>query len=129
MQLVEGLNYRQWQKRNTEGFKSLSKSQRKEARKQGYYNLGWNKIKTSWKIISRLVSEKSSSANGKTKKKVVRIFEHKLNQGDLTGAINLSILEADDAKNFAQKAIKELNENYEKLDKLADEALEKYCLL
>jgi hypothetical protein len=57
------------------------------------------------------------------------LFEHKLRKGDIIGAIELSILEADKAKHMAQKAIKSLNKNQQYFDQLADEALAKYPLL
>jgi hypothetical protein len=117
MKLLEGMTYRQWQQRNTEVFNSLTKNKQKEARSQGYNNIGWNKVQKSWRIINRLASD------------VISLFGHKLRKGDIIGAIELSILEADKAKHLAQKVIENLNENQQYFDKLADEALAKYPLL
>jgi hypothetical protein len=114
MKLIEGMNYRQWQKRNTEHFYSLPKNQQKKARQQGYSNIGWDKVQKSWKIILKLDDVTPS------------LFEHKFRKGDITGAINLSILEAEKAKNLAQKTIQTLTRNQQYFDKLADEALAKY---
>ncbi len=52
---LDGLNYRQAQKRNSERFNSLSQIERKKARKQGYKNLGWENVHQSWNIISNLI--------------------------------------------------------------------------
>lgn len=117
MKIIEGLNYRQWQKRNTEKFNSLTKEQKKDARSQGYYNVGWNNVQKSWNSLSKLTQS------------VVSLFEHKLNKGDITGAIKLSIMEADKGKNLAQYAIEQLNKKQNYLDSLADKTLAKYPLL
>jgi hypothetical protein len=127
MKLIEGLNYRQWQKRNKEHFQSLSKAKQKELRKQGYCNIGWNRVKKSWKI---LVNDHSSYDNlSENADNVISLFEHKLNQKDLQGAIQLSIMEADNAKKIAQQALQELEENQKRLAQLATESLNKYSLL
>lgn len=127
MKSIEGLNYRQWQKRNTNCFKSLTKLQQQESRKQGYYNVGWNQVQQSWKILVQLTS--SSSHLSEANHKVVSLFEHKIHQEDLLGAINLSILEADQAKKTVKQSLESLNKNQERLTDLADKALEKYTLL
>jgi hypothetical protein len=54
MKLIGGMNYREWQKRNGKGFSLLTKIQQKEARTQGYCNIGWNEVQNSWKIICKL---------------------------------------------------------------------------
>ena len=117
MKIIEGINYRQWQKRNTDKFNSLTKEQKKDARSQGYYNVGWNNVQKSWNIVSKLTQS------------VVSLFEHKLNKGDITGAIKLSIMEADKTKNLAQSTTLQLNKNQKHLDSLADKTLAKYPLL
>lgn len=117
MKLIQGLNYRQWQKRNTEHFNSLTRIQQKEARQQGYYNIGWKQVQNSWVIVCK---------HGKN---VTSLFEHKLHKGNIAGAIELSILEADQAKNLAKKAIERLAQNQKSLDKLADQALTQYPFL
>ncbi len=127
MKNIEGLNYRQWQKRNTNCFKSLAKSKQQEARQQGYHNVGWNKVQQSWQILVQFTSSSSSSLEPDNK--VFSLFEHKVNQEDLLGAINLSILEAEQAKKTAQQSLETLNKNQEKFEKLADQALEKYSIL
>ncbi|MGK7948902.1 MAG: hypothetical protein AB4368_08890 [Xenococcaceae cyanobacterium] len=117
MKILEGINYRQWQKRNTEKFNSFTKSQKKDARSQGYYNIGWDNVQKSWSIMSKLTQS------------VVSLFEHKLNKGEIVGAIDLSIIEADKAKQLARFALEELEQNQKKLDSLADKTLAKYPLL
>lgn len=117
MKLVEGMSYRQWQKRNTEHFNYLTKTQQKEARKQGYCNLGWDKVHNSWVVICKLANN------------VASFFEHKLRKGDVIGAIELSIFEAEQAKHLARQAIKTLDITQQYFDKLADETLAKYSVL
>ncbi len=117
MKLVEGMSYRQWQKRNTEHFKYLNKIQQKEARKQGYCNLSWDKVQNSWRLICKVT------------KNIASFFEHKLSKGDLNGAIELSLLEAEKAKRLARRTIKSLNIKQRYFDKLADETLAKYPVL
>lgn len=120
MKLIDSMNYRQWQKRNTERFKSLSKNQQKEARNLGYCNIGWDKVQASWQIIYNLPD---------IPKKIPSLFEHKLRKGDIIGAIELSMFEAGQAKHLAQKTTATLDETQKYFDKLADEALAKYPLL
>lgn len=117
MKLVEGMSYRQWQKRNTEHFNYLTKTQQKEARKQGYCNLGWDKVPDSWVLICKLA------------KNVASLFEHRLSKGDIIGAIDLSILEADRAKDLARQALDTLEANQQRFDKVADKTLAKYPVL
>jgi len=117
MKIIEGINYREWQKRNTENFNSLTKAQKKDARNQGYYNRGWDNVQKSWNILNQLTQS------------VVSLFEHKLSKGDIVGAIDLSIIEADKAKQLASYALEELEQNQKHLDSLADKTLAKYSLL
>jgi hypothetical protein len=117
MKLVNSMNYRQWQRRNTEYFTSLTKLQQKEARNLGYCNVGWNKVQFSWQIIYRFTNTLPS------------LFEHKLRKGDIIGAIELSIFEAERAKHLAQQGIATLDENQKQFDRVADETLAKYPLL
>ncbi len=117
MKLIEAMNYREWQKRNTEHFNKLTKNQRKKARQQGYSNVGWQNVQKSWNIVLKIDTPPPN------------LFEYKLRKGDIIGAIGLSILEAERAKHQAQTAIKSLNKNQQYFDQLADEALAKYPLL
>jgi hypothetical protein len=117
MKLIAGMNYRQWQKRNTEQFNSLTKSQQKEARQQGYCNIGWNKVQKSWRIIYKLAIN------------VPTLFEYKLRKGDIIGAIELSILEAERTKRLARQALETLEKKQQYLGKVADKTLAKYSLL
>lgn len=54
-QQLDGLNYRQAQKRNTEKFNSLTQIERKQARQQGYKNLGWENVHKSWNVLQKLI--------------------------------------------------------------------------
>jgi hypothetical protein len=117
MKVTGGMNYREWQKRNTKHFSLLTKMQQKQARNQGYCNIGWDKVKNSWKILSKFTDN------------ITSLFEHKFNKGDLVGAIDLSMLEAEQAKGIARKAVSDLDANEKRLRKVADEALAKYPLL
>ncbi len=52
---LDGLNYRQAQKRNSEKFNSLSRIEQKQLRQQGYKNLGWDNVRKSWNILLSFV--------------------------------------------------------------------------
>ena len=117
MKVIGDMNYRQWQKRNTKRFIALTKIQQKEARNQGYYNIGWEQVQNSWKILCKFTEN------------IASLFEHKLGKGDLAGAISLSLLDAEQAKGIARKALSALDANEKRLSKIADEALAKYPLL
>ena len=117
MRVVEAMNYRQWQRRNTEHFNRLTMIQKKEARQQGYYNNGWGKVQSSWEIICKL------------DRNVTTLFEYKLRKGDIIGAIELSLLEAEGTKDLARQALETLEKNQQYLDEIADKTLAKYPLL
>ena len=117
MKVTGGMSYREWQRRNKEHFGLLTKVQQKQARKQGYCNAGWDKVKESWKILCKLTDN------------IASLFEHKLNKGDIVGAIELSLLDAEHAKGIARKAVSDLDASEKRLTKIADEALAKYPLL
>ncbi|MFP4409998.1 hypothetical protein [Coleofasciculus sp.] len=116
MKLVDGLSYRDWQKRNTEAFSKLDCSQGKKLRSKGYRNIGWDNVQKSWSLLQSSFQELS-------------LFEHKLRKGDLTGAINHSILEAEQAQEIASEALESITENYNNVKEIADQALAKYQLL
>lgn len=54
-QQLDGLSYKQAQKRNSEKFNSLSKTEQEQARKQGYKNVGWENVRKSWTILQSLI--------------------------------------------------------------------------
>lgn len=114
MKIVENLNYRQWQKRNSSIFNQLSKSEQKEIREKGYRNIGWNNVQKSWTILKQL------------KPKIVSIFDYKLAQGDLVSAINIAIIESNKTSAIAKETTETLKENQQRLNKLAEDALNKY---
>jgi hypothetical protein len=117
MKVKGGMNYREWQRRNTKHLSLLTQVQQKQARNQGYCNIGWDKVQNSWKILCKFTDN------------VTSLFEHKLSKGDIVGAIELSLLDAEHAKGIAQKAVSDLDANEKRLSKVADEALAKYPLL
>lgn len=55
-QQLDGLSYKQAQKRNSEKFNSLSQTEQKQARQQGYKNLGWENVRKSWTILQKFIS-------------------------------------------------------------------------
>lgn len=117
MKTFAAMGYRQWQRRNTEKFNSLTKQQKQEARSRGYYNKGWEKVKQSWKILYQLVNN------------VVDLFIHQLKKGNLSGAIASSIIELDKVKGLAKSTGKKLTQKQQELDSLATKYLAKYPLL
>ncbi|MEM8723524.1 MAG: hypothetical protein AAGE84_30290 [Cyanobacteria bacterium P01_G01_bin.39] len=50
---LDGLNYRQAQKRNSERFFLFSRKQQHNLRQQGYKNLGWDKVCQSWNLLQK----------------------------------------------------------------------------
>ncbi len=112
MKLVKGLSYRQWQKRNTSTFKALSKDVQKEIRTKGYYNVGWDKVKKSWKLISE--------------SQVINLIDYKLKSGDLDGAINIVNIESENVNKLANKTIDNIQQTRQQLDKLVANTINKY---
>ena len=114
MKIIENLTYRQWQKRNTNIFNQLTKSEQKEVRQKGYRNMGWDKVQQSWLILQEL------------KPKVVNLFDYKLAKGDLIGAIDMAIIDSENTSNIAKQTLKKLTENEAILNTLAKDTLAKY---
>lgn len=112
MKLVNGLSYRQWQQRNTMAFKALSKDAQKDMRAKGYYNLGWERVKKSWVLLSE--------------SRVVSLTDYKLKKGDLEGAIELVDLESENANKLASRTLEGIKETRQKLNELVANALGKY---
>jgi len=120
MKLLEEINYRQWQKRNSELFHGLSLEQQRQARKKGYYNSGWGKVKSSWELLQDFKNNTY---------KVVSLFEHELNKGSLVKAIDLAIIESENAKKISEEGKQELEKISKNVHETADKALAKYPLL
>lgn len=113
---IDGMSYRQWQRRNTEFFQHLTKAQQRTARQQGYHNVSWEKVRQSWKILQQLASPPS-------------LFDAKLKKGDLVGAVGQSILEADQALEMAEQSAANLRHKRKQIQKLAEKVSNKYQLL
>ncbi|BDM83914.1 hypothetical protein [Acaryochloris marina] len=112
---IDDMSYRQWQKRNTEAFRQLNKDQQTSIRNQGYFNVGWQRVQESWKLLQNLT-------------KPPTLFDAKLKKGDLVGALNQSIFEAEKAQEKAQQAVVELEHSRNKIKELAETTLNKYQL-
>lgn len=113
---IDSLSYRQWQKRNTDKFQQLNKARQKIARQQGYRNVGWQQVQQSWTILQELTQPPS-------------LFDAKLKKGDLEGAINQSILEAEQAQEIAKQGVADLEHKRKKIHELTEKTLNKYQLL
>lgn len=112
MTLLEGRNYRQWQKRNTEHFRYLSKFQQTEICKQGYCNVGWSKVKKSWEILSSQdLSLKKGKEASKFTSNVVNLIDYKLRKGNLVGAVGLSILDAERVWMIVKTTIEDMDKS------------------
>jgi hypothetical protein len=120
MKLLEGMNYRQWQKRNKEIYNSLAQEQQRQAKKRGFYNSGWEKVKKSWAILQDLQDNNS---------KIVSLFDHELSKGNLIPAINIAILGSEQGKKIVEQGQRELEKIHKNLTDIADKALAKYPLL
>lgn len=116
MNIIDGMSYRQWQKRNTDSFGKLSKKQKQVARSKGYFNCGWDKVKQSWELLKNITD-------------IPKLFDIKLSKGDISGAVNQSILEATQAQEIAKQTIKNLDGTRKKINKVARAALNEYQLL
>jgi hypothetical protein len=115
--IIYGMSYLEWQERNTKYFDKLTKVQKKEARTQGYYNIGWHKVISSWNIITNFNNN------------IIMLFEYKLGKGDVIGAIDQSIAESNRASILAKQAIDSLDKTHNFLHKLAETTLIKYPFL
>lgn len=113
---IDDMSYRLWQKRNTDIFHQLTKAQQKLARQQGYRNVGWQQVQQSWKVLQQLA-------------KPLSLFDAKLKKDDLSGAINQSILEAEQAQNVAKQGISNLKHRRNQIQELTEKTLNKYQLL
>lgn len=116
MRIIDGLNYREWQRRNTQFFSQLNSAQQKELRLQGYRNVGWLNVQRSWKVLKKITEAPD-------------LFQHRLDNHDLLGAIRHAILESERTKQFAQESLEKVEENYQKIHQIATETLAKYQLL
>lgn len=81
--LLEGLNYRQAQKRNSEKFSSFSKVKQKEIRQKGYKNIGWNNVSQSWDILQNFMSDSTLNFVNFAIKKAEINYEKVKENGDL----------------------------------------------
>jgi type VI protein secretion system component VasF len=113
---ISGMGYCQWQKRNSNTFNELSKQQQQEARQRGYYNVSWEKVQHSWNVLQQLMPPSS-------------MFSAKLRKGDVSGAVDQSILAAEKAQKLAKQSLKNLNSSRREVKKLAETTLNKYQLL
>ncbi|MGD1805988.1 hypothetical protein ACP6PL_11190 [Dapis sp. BLCC M126] len=111
MKIVQGLNYQQWQKRNKDKFKTLTVSQQKEARTKGFFNRGWEQVKQSWDILMSFVNIVNNN--------LITMFEHKLNKGDLIGAINQSLYETEYIAEVVEQKV-------DKIDRLLQKATDMF---
>lgn len=59
----------------------------------------------------------------------LNLFDYRLSNHDLLGAINYSILEAERATNIAHISLEEIEKDYLKIKNLANKALNKYPIL
>lgn len=116
MNIVDSMSYREWQKRNSGTFNKLTKSQQKEARQKGYYNIGWKNVQKSWQVLSQMLDP-------------INLFNIRLNKGDLVGALDHSMLEAEQSQNIARQAINDIERKQSKIHALAKETQDKYQLL
>lgn len=113
---IDNMSYRQWQKRNTETFRQLNKDQQTSARNQGYFNVGWQRVQESWILLQHFNEPPT-------------LFGAKLKKGDLVGALNQSVLEAEQAQKMAKQAVVGLEHSCDQIKELAETTLHKYQLL
>ena len=154
MKVVEGLNYREWQKRNKHCFEALTNKDKKFLREKGYRNLGWQSVIRSWKLLQthfpKLLSQQgdsdqtvvdltrylqnrnnlaTSSQPKETPNKVTALHEQRLARGDLSEAINESIALVDHTIAYGNSVLAEVEEKQRKVDRKVDSVLNNYPLL
>jgi len=154
MKVVQGLNYREWQKRNKHCFEALTNQDKKFLRKEGYRNLGWQSVIRSWQLLQthfpKLLSQEGDSdqtvvdfthylQNRKnvatspqpkeTPSKVATLHDQRLARGDLSEAINESIALADHTIAYGNSVLAEIEERQRKVDRKVDSVLDNYPLL
>lgn len=66
------------------------------------------------------------TTNNKTTATVASIFDAKLKKGDLLGAVDQSLLEAEEAKRIAQEGRESLEASAAKMRELAESVLARY---
>lgn len=118
--MLKEMNYRQLQNRNTVTFKNLTKPQQKEAKKQGYYNVGWEKVKSSWDILCVIPPPPNP---------VVALFKRKIIKNDIPGAVGMIILESENIEKIAQEGLSKLDKLEKQFNKETDKILKKYPIL
>lgn len=111
------LSYKEWQSRNTKLFTSLSQQQRQELRERGYHNISWKKVKSSWELLQKSIHT------------VTSIFDIHIQRGNITDAINISLLEVERFSKVAKASINELKQNSQKMTNRANKILDKYKVL
>lgn len=80
---LDGLNYRQAQKRNSEKFSSLSRIEQKQLRQQGYKNLGWDNVRKSWNILLGFIPSSTIDFTSFAIKKAENEYERAKQSGEL----------------------------------------------
>ncbi|MDJ0732035.1 MAG: hypothetical protein QNJ33_18820 [Crocosphaera sp.] len=80
---LDGLNYRQAQKRNSDKFNALSSLEQKQVRQQGYKNLGWENVRQSWNILLNFVPLSTIDFTSFAIKKAENHYERAKQSGEL----------------------------------------------
>jgi hypothetical protein len=128
IKMFKEMNYRQLQNRNTIAFQKLIKSQQKEARKKGYYNVGREKVKSSWDILCGmqppLLPDDSDDDDD-----VVDLFKRKIIKNDIHGAVGMITLESENIEKIAEEGLSKLDKLEKQFNKKVDKILKKYPIL
>jgi hypothetical protein len=128
IKMFKEMNYRQLQNRNTVIFKKLTKSQQKDARKQGYYNVGREKVKSSWDILC-VIQLPLPPDDRDDDDDVVDLFKRKIIKNDISGAVAMIILESENIDKIAQEGLSKLDKLEKQFNEKADKILKKYPIL
>jgi hypothetical protein len=123
MNISNELSYREWQSRNTCFFNSFGSAKKKEIRLKGYKNVGWQNVKKSWEILQNI-------------SQVINLGDERLRRGDVNGYLNHSIIEtqnaikyAEDSIDYAKKSRQQIEETFDKANKIAEEMFSKHKIL
>lgn len=81
---LDGLNYKEAQRRNSTNFNYLSAEKKKEIRGKGYKNVGWKNVKLSWLILSDFLSKnKAINLSNFAIEKAKKNYQKVKDKGDL----------------------------------------------
>ncbi|MCS7030474.1 MAG: hypothetical protein NZL92_02930 [Gloeomargarita sp. SKYG116] len=90
---LDGLSYRQAQRRNSQLFSQLSKAEQRELRAKGYRNKGWGQVQKSWYLLGEYIKTGRNPKVLKLAEFAVRNAEKRYQEAKASGDL-LAVLQA-----------------------------------